>query len=178
VDSVKRSHLLIKDFYSAGVASTVEVVDLVIGKPLVPAKLVPGPDSDGCPHTVLKVGRLSAAEEWIIDTTGCQYGFRDVLIPFETYLRDKVCRIVNEPTTYDATETKDLDYQLTFPFLNKFRAQRQDRKLERRARLHFAVFVDTRVSKDILDGSEADFQDKLGSFSDEVKLHMSSVANI
>jgi len=80
------------------------------------------------PHTVLKVGRLFANEAWILDTAGCQYGFREVLVPFEKYLADKSCQVLNEPTTYDATETKDLDYFSTLPFLNRTRAQREDKK--------------------------------------------------
>ena len=124
------------------------------------------------PHTVLKVGRLFANETWILDTAGCQYGFREVLVPFEKYLADKSCQILNEPTTYDATETKDLDYFSTLPFLNRTRAQREDKKLERQARLHFAVFVDTHVNKDILNGSAAEFEDKLDSFVHELKSHM------
>jgi len=99
------------------------------------------------PHTVLKVERLFANEAWILDTAGCQYGFREVLVPFEKYLADKSCQVLNEPTTYDATETEDLDYFSTLPFLNRTRAQREDKKLERQARLHFAVFVNTHVSK-------------------------------
>ena len=129
------------------------------------------------PHTVLKVGRLFANEAWILDIAGCQYGFREVLVPFEKYLGDKSCRIANEPTTYDATETKDLDYFSTLPFLNKTRAQREDAKLERQARLHFAVFVDKHVSKDILNGSAAEFKAKLDNFMHELKLHMLNLGN-
>ena len=129
------------------------------------------------PHTVLKVGRLFANEAWVLDTAGCQYGFREVLVPFETYLEDKSCQIVNEPTTYVATETKDLDYFSTLPFLNKTRAQREDAKLERQARLHFAGFVDTYVSKDILDGSAVEFKGKLDNFVHELKLHMLNISN-
>jgi hypothetical protein len=121
---------------------------------------------------VLKVRRVFANEAWIIDTTGCQYGFRDVLVPFEKYVADKSCRITSEPTTYDATETKDLDYFSTLPFMNKTRAQREDKQRERQARLHFAVFVNTRVSKDVLNGSAAEFKDKFDSFAYELKLHM------
>ena len=129
------------------------------------------------PHTVLKVCRLFANEAWIVDIAGCQYGFREVLVPFEKYLRDKSCQIVNEPTTYDATETKDLDYFSTLPFLNKARAQREDAKLERQARLHFAVFVDKQVGKDILDGSGAEFKGKLDNFVHELRLHMLNLGN-
>ncbi|KAK4158408.1 hypothetical protein C8A00DRAFT_39382 [Chaetomidium leptoderma] len=157
----------------SGVASTIEMMDINIGKPLVPTKLIPNPsglDSRDCPHTVLRVRR--ADETWILDTTGCQYGFRDVLIPYQKYLADKECRIVNEPTTYDATETKDLDFFSTLPFMNRTRCQREDRELERRARLHFAVFVDTRVSKDMLDGSAAEIKAASDGFADELKSHM------
>ena len=162
---------------SVGVASTIEQLDIYIRKPLIPTKLVPGPDFSNMLHTVLKVGRLFANEAWILDIVGCQYGFREVLVPFEKYLRDKSCRVVNEPITYDATETKDLDYFSTLPFLNKARAQREDAKLERQARLHFAVFVDTHVSKDILDGSAAEFKGKLDNFVHELRSHMLNLGN-
>src|SRR6202012_3036498 len=112
--------------------------------------LVQIPDSA---HTVLKVRSRFADEAWILDTAGCQYGFRDVLVPFEKYIVEKSCRPSNKPTTYDATETKDLDYFSTLPFLNQTRAQREDNRLERRARLHFALFVDTQASSNILKGS-------------------------
>ncbi|KAH7114162.1 hypothetical protein B0J13DRAFT_573748 [Dactylonectria estremocensis] len=163
--------------YSGGVASTIEVLDLHVGKPLLPAKLIPSPDLKDCPHTVIKVGRLFAAEAWIIDTTGCQYGFQDVFVPFDKYVADKACRFSGGPTTYDATETKDLDYFSTLPFLNKSRAQQQNRMLEQKARLHFADFIDRRVGTDILDGSVSEFKNKLRSFVDEMKAHMLSLTD-
>jgi hypothetical protein len=129
------------------------------------------------PHTVLKVGRLPTNETWIIDTAGCQYGFREVLVPFEKYLVDKSGRILNKPTTYDATETKDLDFFATLPFMNKTRAQREDKKLERQARLQFAVFVNTHVNKDILDGFAAEFKVKSDTFVHELKSHMLDLGN-
>lgn len=118
------------------------------------------------------MGQRFANEAWIIDTAGCQYGFRDVLVPFEKYIVDKSCQVSSDPTTYDATETKDLDYFSTLTFLNKTRAQREDKKLERKARLHFADFVSTRVTKDILTGSAAEFGIKFDNFISELKLHM------
>ena len=129
------------------------------------------------PHTVLKVGRSFANEAWILDTAGCQYGFREVLVPFDEYLTDKSCRIVNKPTLYDATETKDLDFFATLPFLNATRAQREDQKLERQARLHFAAFVNMRVGKDILDGSAAEFKDKSDGFVQDLKVHMMNLGH-
>ncbi|KAL9068871.1 MAG: hypothetical protein Q9157_006356 [Trypethelium eluteriae] len=155
-----------------GIASTIEVLDLHIGKPVTPTKLVPGPESSDAPHTVLKVGRLSSHEAWVLDTAGCQYGFQEVLVPFEKYLADKSGQIVNDPVTYDATETKDLDYFSTLPFMNKTRAQREDARLERQARLHFAEFVNTHVDSDILSGPAPKFKEKFDGFVHELKLHM------
>lgn len=124
------------------------------------------------PHTVLKVGRLFSEECWIIDTTGCQYGFQDTLVPYSKYVAEHSCRIVSEPETYDATETKDLDVFLTLPFMTRTRVQRENLKMERRARLHFASFVNAHVGETMLNGSTAEFKDKFDTFIHELKLHM------
>ncbi|KAF5650131.1 zinc finger MYND-type [Fusarium tjaetaba] len=159
-----------------GVNSNAEVLDIRIGKPLLPPKLIPGPDLSNCPHTVIKVRLLSTKELWIIDTAGCQYGFREVLVLFDKYIADKACQVVGTPTTYNWTETKDLDYFSTLPFMNNSRAQKQDREVERKARLHFADFVDRHVSVNILDGSALDFSNKLASLVERLKIHMLSFA--
>lgn len=51
-----------QDWHSIDVVSTIEVLDLHLERQLTPAKLVPGPDTIICPHTVLKVGGLFARE--------------------------------------------------------------------------------------------------------------------
>lgn len=148
-------------------------MDVRIERPLFSTRLVPGPDSSTCPHTILKLcGRL-AAETWILDTTGSQYGFQDVLVPYKKYMADKTCRIINGPITYDATETKDLDYFSTLPFMNIYSAQLQDREAERKERLRFATFVDSQVNEKLLSGSNDGFQDGLDSFVQRLSLHMS-----
>lgn len=150
------------------------MVDLQVGKPRFPAKLYPAPESSGVPHTVIIVGRHFVGETWIIDTTGCQYGFTDVLVPFERYLKENQCQLLGEPTTYNATETKDLDYYDTLSFMNTNRAQREDRKIERRARLHFAKFVDAQITPDILQGSTETFEEKRLGLESDLKSHMRS----
>ncbi|KAF5578789.1 zinc finger MYND-type [Fusarium pseudocircinatum] len=156
----------------AGVHSKAEVLDIRIGKPLLPPKLIPGPDLSYCPHTVIKVTLLSTEESWVIDTAGCQYGFREVLVPFNKYMADKACQVLGEPTTYNWTETKDVDYFSTLPFMNKSRAQKQDREVERKARLHFADFVDRHVNANILDGSASEFGNKLAGLVERLKIHI------
>ena len=84
---------------------------------------------------------------------------------------------MSQPTVYEATETKDLDYFSTLPFMSKTSAQREDNKLERQARMHFAVFVDMHISKDILDGSTVESQNKLDSFVHELRSHMLKLHN-
>lgn len=147
-------------------------MDLHIGKPIFRTQLTPGLDTSHCPHTVLRVRQLFTGENWIIDTTGCQYGFRDVLIPYEKYLEEKACRIIAEPAAYDAVETKDLDYFSTLEFMNKTQAQKKAREVERRGRLHFAAFIDTRVNNTILDGSAGHFRNTADRFADELRSHM------
>ncbi|CAG8979630.1 hypothetical protein HYALB_00011993 [Hymenoscyphus albidus] len=163
-----------------GVTSTIEVLDLQIGKPLIPTRLVPGdgPDCTICPHTILKVRPRGSSETWIIDTAGCQYGFRDVLIPYEKYLTERSCKISGkDPEPYDWTVTKDLDFFDTIPFMNTTHAQKVDRGLEREARLHFAIFVNTHVTKDILNGSAAEFARKLEGFVQGLEVHMKSFSS-
>ncbi|KAL3477284.1 hypothetical protein BJX99DRAFT_269895 [Aspergillus californicus] len=160
----------------AGVPSTVEILDLYLGRQPIPTKLLPGPDTTSCPHTVLKVRCLFASETWIIDTTGCQYGFKEVLVPFNKYIEERECRGLGRPETYNATETKDLDYFATIPLMNRFRTQRENLERERKSRLRFAAFVDTGVSQDILEGSSAGFNDKLNTLMSQLALHMLGLA--
>lgn len=81
--------------------------------------------------------------------------------------------MVNDPTTYDANETRDLDFFSTIPAMNISSAQKKDRAVERKMRLHFATFVDTQVDEKMLSGSNGDFNDRLDSFVHRLSLHMS-----
>jgi hypothetical protein len=114
-------------------------------------------------------------EVWILDSTGCQYGFRDVLVPYDTYLAKTGCRNIQHPTPYDASETTDLDFFSKVPSLNKTLAQRKNLDAERQARRHFAVFVESRVGAELLSGSDQQFRDRLESFADQLKRHMLSL---
>lgn len=82
------------------------------------------------------------------------------------------CRILDRPRAYDACETKDLDYLSTLHIFNKTKAQRQDMRLERLTRHHFAVFIYMNVHEDFLVGSCADYKNKIDRFVNELKAHM------
>jgi hypothetical protein len=117
-------------------------LDVHIGKPRLPTKLVPESDASTVPHTVLKVQLRLTGETWAVDTAGSQYGFKEVIVPLDRYIAEKSCRIASAPTTYDATETKDLDFYTTFAPMNKTKAQRDNMRAERKAQMCFAGFVD------------------------------------
>ncbi|KAF2824876.1 hypothetical protein CC86DRAFT_48047 [Ophiobolus disseminans] len=153
-------------------ASTIEVLDIHIGKPRLPTRLVPGPDASQVLHTVLNVRPRLTGETWVVDTAGSQYGFRDVLVPFDKYIADTLGRIVSAPATYDSTETKDLDYYATLGFMNKTEAQQQNLCEERKARLHFARFVDQGVGEEVLRGSTVEWKDKPDEFAAGLKAHL------
>ncbi|KAK8093871.1 hypothetical protein PG997_000556 [Apiospora hydei] len=161
--------------------SSIETFDLHIKSPAVRTQLVPGPDSAVCPHSVLKVGLGS--ESWVLDPAGCQYGFREVLVPYNKYLRGKQGTITAEPEPYSWTETKDLDFFETLPFMNTTTAQRADRAEERRIRLHYASFVEERFGirqqqpgavKGLLECKPEDFGGQLGGLMEDLRKHMMS----
>lgn len=110
---------------------------------------------------MLKVVPSSSPDEsWVIDPSGSQYGFKDVLIPLEKYLADTDGRVTGVPYTYDATETTDVEISLELPWVDT-PTLRKDLEIEWRARVHFAAFADNVVEKDILAGSDAEFEAKL-----------------
>ncbi|KAJ7636661.1 hypothetical protein FB45DRAFT_907040 [Roridomyces roridus] len=174
----------------AGVASSIESLDLQIEKPVFRTHLVEyladGIDSNGGPHTVLIV-RLHNNEAWIIDTAGTQYGFKEVLVPFERYIKDRASsNFVNgPPTKYTACETTDLDFMKEF-FPDYPKAGLDILEKEKKARLHFARFVENRVGvrkgRDLKDsvfdpskdfgGSKEEFDTKFGELMKEMKRHL------
>jgi hypothetical protein len=80
--------------------------------------------------------------------------------------------MLNGPRIYDAYETNDLDDLSTIHVFNKAKAQRQDMRLERLTRYHFAVFVYLSVHDNFLVGSDADYKRKIDRFVNELKTHM------
>jgi len=170
----------------AGVSSSITSSDISIEKPIFITKLVsdPGNPPDYVPpHTVLILElkhNQSKKEKWIIDAAGCQYGFRDVLVPFDKYFEEKACHDLKRSQPYDANETKDIDYFMTLPFMTATGQQR--RKLEEQwaSRLHFAAFVKKLIgegggagfNRDMLSGSTPEFQAKLNVFVGDLKEYM------
>lgn len=93
-------------------------------------------------------------------------------MPYDRYFADKGCSIAIPPTPYDATETKDLDYYDTIPSMNSTKIQRDNAQQERKDRLHFAAFVTSHVTKDILGGPEEVFEMEARQLTSDLRTHM------
>ncbi|KAH9904203.1 hypothetical protein F4778DRAFT_734380 [Xylariomycetidae sp. FL2044] len=177
----------------SGTASSIQNMDLRIGKPALRTQLVPGPNTSECPHSVLKATLSSSSssrrgdEAWVLDPAGCQYGFGAVLTPYDQYMAVTGASLVSPPEPYQWTETKDLDFFDSLPGMNLTGAQRADCELERELRLHFAAFVDGYFAaagvgrlgggaKGFLEGcSAAEFEGRrLGGFREDLRKHLMS----
>ncbi|KAJ5774381.1 hypothetical protein N7457_009277 [Penicillium paradoxum] len=155
-----------------GVPFVIETMDIIVQNPPLTTKLIPDVGSHSGTHTVLKIRERGNNDTWIIDTTGCQYGFRDLLVPFNKYFMDKECQVLDAPFAYDAFETKDLDYYSMFPCFTRMKTQRKEMRLERQTRHHFAVFVAKTVGDNFLGGSDIDFEATIDLFVNGLKSHM------
>jgi hypothetical protein len=135
-------------------------------------QLVPGADIEDSPHTVLVVRLPKGEEKWVIDTTGSQYGFREVIVPYKKYLTEQASRLATPLTVYDAGVTKDLDEFVLDPKLTFHQQQRANLAADRRTREHFALFIDTCVVDDFLNGSDDDMKTKSEVFIRDLKVHL------
>jgi hypothetical protein len=134
-------------------------------------------------HTVL-ILELENDEKWIMDVTGSQFGFSEVLAPLERYLEEKEGSLKNTPEPYDRTETSDLeDYSTIQAFTGAF-GSRERLKSEFVARLHFAAFVKDQFEwknekvKVMLSGPEWEFENRVFEFVEKVEVHMGALVQV
>ncbi|KAJ4271440.1 hypothetical protein NW762_000142 [Fusarium torreyae] len=141
-----------------GTVSNLEVVALRIGSTPLPATLNP-PDHNGPDiHTIITATLRSSNEEWVIDITGCQYSFRDIVVPFEKYITQNRCTLNEPPTPYINTETTDQD-------LN-------DVNTEIGYRRYFATLVPAYVDNSLLQGFDFEFTTKVDDCIQWARMHM------
>ena len=57
-------------------------------------------------HIIIEATLDSSGERWLIDVTGCQYGFRDILLPLEKYVAQNNCSSYEMLQPYGHTETR------------------------------------------------------------------------
>ncbi|KAI2768754.1 hypothetical protein F4815DRAFT_498008 [Daldinia loculata] len=171
-----------------GIKSIFKVVE-VNAEPVVPWKVVwlNGSKDESrtvactaVTHTILLV--WASGEGWVVDITGCQFGFRDILVPLDSYFKKRVKSLVRGPFAYTEHETSDLDVFDSKLALNDTDKKRLKAAHERAGRLHFAKFVQERFdryesprpSEELLSGTPEEFQVKLAQFESGLKVHMAS----
>lgn len=128
-------------------------------------------------HTALMVTTTSG-EQWVIDSSGCQYGFQDILVPLHKYLEGK--RLLGTPEQYEHYhEVHDIDHPKTVRLVQLDPLIQEEITLERPARLHFAKLIKRKIEKEginfsenLLSGSDKKFEEKVACFVQEIKAHM------
>lgn len=125
------------------------------------------------PHIIIVLKLLDCGDEkWVIDTTGCQHGRTEVLVPYPRYQRETQFEQDGPLMPYFGTPTEDLDRLDRTPAANRTPAQAQQRALERQARQHFAVFVEERFRIMSTKGPNDAFEEFLLGLETDLRAHM------
>ncbi|KAF5681761.1 beclin 1 [Fusarium circinatum] len=164
----------------AGIVSRMDVVVVEIQNPPLTIKFHP-PDgimADRKFHTIIEATLDSSGERWLIDVTGCQYGFRDILLPFEKYIAQNNCSSYERLQSYGHTETTDQDELPRSPLMILTRGpseqQLADIEIEKGYRRHFAALVRALVHHGLTQGTDAHFAATLDELVRRVITYMSS----
>ncbi|KAI0901466.1 hypothetical protein F4806DRAFT_489943 [Annulohypoxylon nitens] len=132
-------------------------------------------------HTVVVV--YIEEEKWVIDVTGSQFGFTDLVCPFDKYLKDWEGHVATGPYAYPVDELDDIERR-HFPRITPAAERTDDffahRAHEEAGRRHLKKLVEKRFSNpenptfaaDLLARTEKAFQDGLDEWTAEVKRHM------
>ncbi|KAJ4137508.1 hypothetical protein NW768_003095 [Fusarium equiseti] len=163
-----------------GLVSDLKVVKVRIANPPYPAILDPADANafhnfmDPGEHMIVLVTLWSSHEKWVVDITGCQFGFKGALFPFEKYISEKHCTIIGTLGPYTQTETWDQEHIMSLMGNTLPPEARAVMVKEMEDRRHFAALVKKHVNSSLIEGSDAEFEAKVVEFSQKVKTHMSS----
>ncbi|KAF5685505.1 beclin 1 [Fusarium denticulatum] len=164
----------------AGIVSRMDVAVVEIQNPPFTVKFHP-PDgimTDRKFHTIIEATLDSSGEQWLIDVTGCQYGFRDVLLPLEKYTAQNNCSSYELLQPYGHTETTDQDELPHSPLIiltgGPNEQQLADIEIEKGYRRHFAALVRAVINQGLTQGSAAQFAVTLDGLFHRVITYMSS----
>lgn len=166
--------------YRLGIVSRMDVAVVEIQNPSLTIKFHP-PDgimTDRKFHTIIEATLDSSGERWLIDVTGCQYGFRDILLPLEKYIAQNDCSSYGLLQPYGHTETTDQDELPRSPLIiltgGPSEQQLADIEIEKGYRRHFAALVRAIVNQGLTQGSDAQFSATLDELVRRVITYMSS----
>ncbi|KAF4435426.1 beclin 1 [Fusarium acutatum] len=164
----------------AGIVSRMDVAVVEIQNPPLTIKFHP-PDgimTDRKFHAIIEATLDSSGERWLIDVTGCQYGFRDILLPLEKYIAQNNCSSYELLQPYGHTETTDQDELPRSPLIILTRGpneqQLADIEIEKGYRRHFAALVRAVINQGMTQGSDAQFAATLDELVHRVITYMSS----
>ncbi|KAG4265234.1 beclin 1 [Fusarium proliferatum] len=164
----------------AGIVSRMDVAVVEIQNPPLTIKFHPhdGIVADRKFHTIVEATLDSSEERWLIDVTGCQYGFRDILLPLEKYIAQNNCSSYELLQPYGHTETTDQDELPRSPLIILTRGpseqQLADIEIEKGYRRHFAALVRAIVNQGLTQGPDAQFAVTLDELVRRVITYMSS----
>ncbi|KAI1058588.1 hypothetical protein LB506_000942 [Fusarium annulatum] len=164
----------------AGIVSRMDVAVVEIQNPPLTIKFHPhdGIVADRKFHTIVEATLDSSQERWLIDVTGCQYGFRDILLPLEKYIAQNNCSSYELLQPYGHTETTDQDELSRSPLIILTRGpseqQLADIEIEKGYRRHFAALVRAIVNQGLTQGPDAQFAVTLDELVRRVITYMSS----
>ncbi|KAF4951913.1 hypothetical protein FGADI_7135 [Fusarium gaditjirri] len=164
----------------AGIVYRMDVAVVEIRNPPLPIRFQPpdGMMTDRVFHTIVEATLDSSGERWVIDITGCQYGFRDILLPLEKYITQNNCFSYGLLQPYGHTETTDQDELPCSPFFiltgGPNEQQLADIEIEKGYRRHFATLVRALFHQGLTQGSVAHFAAILDDLAHRVITHMSS----
>ncbi|RBR08990.1 hypothetical protein FVER53590_00520 [Fusarium verticillioides] len=164
----------------AGIVSRMDVAVVEIQNPPLTIKFHP-PDgimTDRKFHTIIEATLDSSGEQWLIDVTGCQYGFREILLPLEKYIAQNNCSSYELLQPYGHTETTDQDELPHSPLIILTRGpneqQLADIEIEKGYRRHFAALVRAVINQGLTQGPDAQFAVTLDGLVHRVITYMSN----
>lgn len=132
-------------------------------------------------HATIAVSHPKSQEEYILDSSGAQFGIREACISHTEYRKRYGGNLSTMMNLGGWTETSDLDAildgtsrpDLVMAYFSSpdFIA---DLRLEKRTRVHFKSFIDKREGLDstMLDGSDADFDKRMNDFVSDLRQHL------
>ncbi|KAI0181111.1 hypothetical protein GGR52DRAFT_583536 [Hypoxylon sp. FL1284] len=170
---------LASQFFPAAKIDTARKLNVMVD-PVIPYRVVGGDDWEPL-HTILEVHM--GEEQWILDLSGRQYGYPEILEPLDEYVKSKIRGGTLEPSAideeYDTDDgTGDLDEMWGTLPVNRRTVRLQADIMARR---HFIRFARCRFNegsaREFLSGNAQVFEGRVESFVEEIKTLMTGFMN-
>ncbi|KAM0504342.1 hypothetical protein ACHAP8_002749 [Fusarium lateritium] len=117
-------------------------------------------------HIVILATLRGSDEKWVIDITGCQFGFKDVLFPLEKYITETNCNVEWPASPYFHSEITDQQEIIALGGMPPPEPMADILRITR-YRLHFAALIKACVNNTLIVGSDAEFDIEMDEFSEK-----------